>query len=476
MNARTSLACLVNHLDLYYSLANTSMVDFIVSDMFSTLPDIIQLELLGMDDEDIAAIPTKLMTGEASDTPLGKMVAGLKRHSLEELGLVKDWDTPTDDDDYKIDTVEFLDKIMPEKKMHEVLLMSKFVSELSACHGVTSLVDMGSGKGYLSQLLSAWYRLPVLALDYQVVNTRGAERRGRNLADRWEGLVVRAGERKKGKTPSNWKQRKKKSGIENTGLTKGEDGDTLLVNLTQFVDSGSDIGDLVKEHLETGEDMFGIIGLHTCGDLAAASIRTFLSSSGAKVLCNVGCCYRPLTEQFSDEQSNKDQAGFPLSSYLRSASYSLGRLARTLSSQPLPRLASAPSLPDRSLLWRAVLQAVAAKVAPDLTWQQMKVGNTAAKCETFLEYARTCFNKIGLELAMSDQQLVEMYQDLAARFGKKLNAFYQLRALIAPLIESIILVDRLVYLQEETSVKECYLVKLFDSTISPRSYAVVAIK
>jgi len=279
-----------------------------------------------------------------------------------------------------------------------------------------------------------------------------------------------------GKTPSNWKQRKKKAGVENTGVTKEGSSDTLLVNLTQFVESGSDIGDLLKEHLETGDDMFGIIGLHTCGDLAAASIRTFVSSPGAKILCNVGCCYRPLTEQFSDEQSSKDQAGFPLSSYLRSASYSLGRLARTLSSQPLSRLASSPSLPDRSLLWRAVLQAVAAKVAPDLTWQQMKVGNTAAKCGSFLEYARACFNKIGVELAMTDQQIVEMYQDLAARFSKKLNAFYQLRALLAPLVESIILVDRLVYLQEETSVKECYLVKMFDSTISPRSYAVVATK
>ena len=67
MNARTSLACLVNHLDLYYSLANTSMVDFIVSDMFSTLPDIIQVELLGMGDEEIAAIPTKLLECEVRE-------------------------------------------------------------------------------------------------------------------------------------------------------------------------------------------------------------------------------------------------------------------------------------------------------------------------------------------------------------------------------------------------------------------------
>ena len=352
------------------------------------------------------------------------------------------------------------------------------MSSLSSAHQVQSLVDIGSGKGYLSQVLTAWYKIPVLAMDCQEINTKGADRREKNLAERWEGLMVRAEERKEGKNPSKWKQRKKNTFKQDT---KKEDTgtDSLLVSVTQFVESGSDCGLLVEKHLGTSGDKFGIVGLHTCGDLAAASIRTFLSSPGAKILCNIGCCYRPLTEQFSynnSDPTNQQNAGFPLSSYLQSCNYSLGRLARTLAAQPLSRLASSPRLPDKSLLWRAVLQAIAAKVAPHLSWQQMMVGNIAAKSDSFVEYAKKCFDKFKVDIGMSDQELSELYQEQENKFAKKLNAFYQFRALFAPLVESIILVDRLVFLEEESCVKDCYLVKMFDSSISPRSYAVVATK
>ena len=111
-----------------------------------------------------------------------------------------------------------------------------------------------------------------------------------------------------------------------------------------------------------------------------------------------------------------------------------------------------------------------------MTWQQMKVGNIAAKSDSFVEYAKKCFVKIGIDIYMSDQEISELYEEQQNRFGKKLNAFYQYRALFAPLVESIILVDRLVFLEEESCVKDCYLVKMFDSSISPRSYAVVATK
>ena len=475
MSATASLACLVGHLEPYHSLVNTSMVEFIVSDLFSTLPDDVQTELLAMNDEQIAAIPTKLIEDEDDNTAVGDVVAGLRKHSLELLGLVREV-SPGEGED--VDMVQSLDRIMPQKKMHEVCQMSKFVADLTSAHEVASLVDIGSGKGYLSQLLAAWYKIPVLAIDNQMINTEGADRRGKNLAKRWEGLVVRAEERNEGKNPSNWKQRRKN--MDNCAV-KAKDGgeDTLLVNLTQFVESGSDCGTLVQEHLGCDTDNFGIIGLHTCGDLAAASIRTFLSSPGAKILCNVGCCYRPLTEQFSFFQGNPTSllyAGFPLSSYLKCSEYSLGRLARTLAAQPLSRLASTPCLPDKSLLWRAVLQVIAARVAPDLTWQQMKVGNIATKSDNFLKYARGCFEKIGVDICLSDQEISELYQEEDNKFGKKLNAFYQFRALFAPLVESIILVDRLVFLEEDSSVKDCYLVKMFDSNISPRSYAVVATK
>ena len=44
-----------------------------------------------------------------------------------------------------------------------------------------AFVDLGSGKGYLGQILSSVLGRNVLAVDAAEGNTKGAERRGRNL-------------------------------------------------------------------------------------------------------------------------------------------------------------------------------------------------------------------------------------------------------------------------------------------------------
>ena len=124
MSAKTSLSLLLSYLDTFHSLVNTSMVEFIVSDLFSTLPNDIQIELLAMDDDQIAALPTKLLENDDSDTAVGDVVAGLRKHSLEMLGLVRDCGVGGGGEE-EVSIVQFLDKIMPEKKMHEVCQMSK---------------------------------------------------------------------------------------------------------------------------------------------------------------------------------------------------------------------------------------------------------------------------------------------------------------------------------------------------------------
>ena len=40
---------------------------------------------------------------------------------------------------------------------------------------------------------------------------------------------------------------------------------------------------------------FGLIGLHTCGDLAATLLRFYAQQEDAKFICIVGCCYMKIT-------------------------------------------------------------------------------------------------------------------------------------------------------------------------------------
>ena len=77
---------------------------------------------------------------------------------------------------------------------------------------------------------------------------------------------------------------------------------------------------------------------------------------------------------------------------------------------------------------------------------------------------------------MKDEEVEDIFNKLAAKHRDQLNAFYQLRALFGPVIEGLILLDRLSYVLEQNCTSHAFLVKLFDPVISPRCYAIVAWK
>ena len=84
--------------------------------------------------------------------------------------------------DSKTSLLAHFDHFMSQKKMHEVLMMSELLSALCEHAKVTNLVDVGSGKAYLSQVLAAMRRnLQILAIDSQKGNLQGAQKRSANL-------------------------------------------------------------------------------------------------------------------------------------------------------------------------------------------------------------------------------------------------------------------------------------------------------
>ena len=77
---------------------------------------------------------------------------------------------------------------------------------------------------------------------------------------------------------------------------------------------------------------------------------------------------------------------------------------------------------------------------------------------------------------MKDDELHEIYKRLSTKHRNQLNSFYQLRTLFGPIIEGLILLDRVVYLLEQDSTYEAHLIRLFDPVISPRCYGIIALK
>ncbi|XP_069556455.1 probable methyltransferase-like protein 25 [Brachyistius frenatus] len=73
------------------------------------------------------------------------------------------------------------DEFMNSKKSHEVQSMSEVVACLAQQCGVKQVIDVGSGKGYLSSFLSLQYDLRVYGIDSSISNTHGAQERNRKL-------------------------------------------------------------------------------------------------------------------------------------------------------------------------------------------------------------------------------------------------------------------------------------------------------
>ncbi|XP_049639608.1 probable methyltransferase-like protein 25 [Suncus etruscus] len=78
------------------------------------------------------------------------------------------------------------DEFMNMKKSHEVQAMSELISSLADYCGIKQVIDVGSGKGYLSSFLSLKYGLKVYGIDSSNTNTHRAKERNRKLKKHWK--------------------------------------------------------------------------------------------------------------------------------------------------------------------------------------------------------------------------------------------------------------------------------------------------
>ncbi|XP_067415977.1 probable methyltransferase-like protein 25 [Emydura macquarii macquarii] len=84
------------------------------------------------------------------------------------------------------------DEFMNNKKSHEVQIMSELIHSIANFCGIKQVIDLGSGKGYLSSFLSLQYNLKVYGIDSSNTNTHGANERNRKLKKHWRAYQSRA--------------------------------------------------------------------------------------------------------------------------------------------------------------------------------------------------------------------------------------------------------------------------------------------
>lgn len=166
--------------------------------------------------------------------------------------------------------------------------------------------------------------------------------------------------------------------------------------------------------------------------------------------------------------------GFPLSSYLQERKVKLGRNARMLAAQSIERTLAAKELPNITLYYRSLLELLVCRHAPHLK-NELQVGKVR-KFNSFPEYVKKCADKLNVPwlAAVEEEELLSLLHkhEMDRQY---LELFYLLRMTFAPILESVILLDRLLYLKE-LGYEQSFLINLFDAVISPRHYAIVAIK
>nr|XP_058936366.1 probable methyltransferase-like protein 25 isoform X4 [Kogia breviceps] len=453
------------------------------------------------------------------------------------------------------------DEFMNLKKSHEVQAMSELISSIADYCGIKQIIDLGSGKGYLSSFLSLKYGLKVYGIDSSNTNTHGAEERNRKLKKHWKvyrrrskldvnGLALQMTKERKvqdeikfkaniegvcnsstanqekmstsdflqdfsGSVISNIrkqmenlhvyshreenlcfenafsfrdllpinaieptssshipKRKMSEANKERRKMMSKSNESNIYSPLTSFITADSELHDIIKDL----EDCL-MVGLHTCGDLAPNTLRIFTSKSEIKGVCSVGCCYHLLSEEFENphKECTQEKWGFPMCHYLKEERWCCGRNARMSACLALERVAVGQGLPTESLFYRAVLQDII-KDCYGITKCDRHVGKIYSKSSSFLDYVRKSLKKLGLdESKLPEEIIMEYYEKYKPRMNE-LEAFNMLKVVLAPCIETLILLDRLCYLKEQDDIAWSALVKLFDPVKSPRCYAIIALK
>ncbi|XP_061871988.1 probable methyltransferase-like protein 25 isoform X2 [Colius striatus] len=390
------------------------------------------------------------------------------------------------------------DEFMNTKKSHEVQVMSELVDNIANYCGIKQVIDIGSGKGYLSSFLSMQYNLKVYGIDSSNTNTNGAHERNRKLKKHWKAYqsrgranlksqrLERASDRPMedeinckeiNERPLNndsslqshdqvtiqalvpscdfteiaTSETSKQSKVDLVARTQSDESklseeflailnvlpaDAVEVScssqcnygelceeekmqrkmaslkakasesnesnmyfpLTSCITAETELGDIITDL----EDCM-MVGLHTCGDLAANTLRIFTAKPEIKAVCSVGCCYHLLSEQFENQQECPEEVwGFPMCQYLKDKGWCCGRNARMSACLALERVAVGQMLPTESLFYRAVLQVIVEEIY-GVTKSDRHVGKTFSKSSSFIDYVRKALKKLELDDSKAHQ-------------------------------------------------------------------------
>ena len=331
---------LLKFLEPFLGFANCHMVDFFTNSCYKNfVPSDIQREINEIGEANLVNL---LFRDELDGAPSLKTFSeNSVKFTLKNTEVCLGVDTLiTALQDWGCDNFDKfkLEMFMTAKKSHEVEVLSAVAASISEVSKTSHVVDLGDGKGYLSSMLALHNKIAVLGVDASNINTCGAIKRVNKLSKVWNNIP---------------------NAPHKSYPKKNQNSETMNVNLykqvTQFVDEDFDLESLIVENFETTPLplQLGLVGLHTCGNLAPNSLKIFVKNNDVKTVCNVGCCYHLITERFDESNDCDRDIGFPMSDFLTKKRLSIGRSARMIANQSVERILQSKEIPNITIFYRA---------------------------------------------------------------------------------------------------------------------------
>ncbi|KAK2595739.1 hypothetical protein N8I77_013764 [Diaporthe amygdali] len=328
---------------------------------------------------------------------------------------------------------EVLTNHMETKKLNEVSVAAPYIHSICQASGITHVIDMGSGQGYLSNTLAYLFpSLRVLAIDGSESQIAGSKAFATSL-----------------------------------GITQDR-----MQHLVRYIDSSITLASEI-DAWASGQKCL-LVGLHACGNLSEHMLRYFATCLSITHLGAVGCCYNHIVMR-----SDSYPDGFPISERLRKRNMTLTSTALMASCQAPNNwartdLTKPKSIYSRKQFYRSLLEKMfhdkGIQINDKPNWGTRK--SDLASFESFTRRAMEC---LGVEQDTISKMDIAEYETRYASNEGRISILWTLSVLCCKVIESVIALDRYWFLVEH-GARNVDIVPIFEYKISPRNLMMVAEK
>ncbi|KDP37706.1 hypothetical protein JCGZ_06847 [Jatropha curcas] len=422
---------------------------------------------------------------------------------------------------------------MNVKKKHEVEVLSAVVNYIAKNVRAETIVDVGAGQGYLAQVLSFQYHHSVIAIDACSHHGRVTETRAERIKKHYAAQMRKldSGNR----VPDMPKAITCR--VMSIDMLKALTDASLHVDIVehpklsrQVPDDSTSLvlaglhacGDLSVTMLRTfseckeikavvsigccynllSEECFDVAGPH-CGfpmSLGVKSSGISLGKNSRDLACQSAERWRSLDKDvgLQNFELHTFRAAFQmvLSKYypeIMKASPSIGRQGKALRRQQQRKILHSALRHGENKLPQSIseMDCNCVSVQPresktdDSSAAESSINtlscNGIMRCEgnasadkylLFEKFSHSGLSRLGLK-PLQEIDLHEIWEEVEP-FAEFIGLYWSLRAAFGPLIETLLLLDRLLFLQEQGSSLEAIMLPIFDPVLSPRNVAIIA--